>query len=209
MSNLPSIKNEIIISPSTISSNEISKYFDIEEKELNKIFLNLHWIKKKYFLWITPTELGQERGAVKENKIMYWNRDILGDKELISTINSDKEEVQDIESYKLKIYNKYQKEGYTVWNYSKEKGIFDRNIHFVAKKNKEVLLIHCKVDQNDITIDELTEFQKNKYAFLIENPVFENYQISLQYIMSGFLLDEDAFKYLKENRPLMAYEVIK
>lgn len=209
MSSIPEIKNEIIISPTTISTTQIAKYFNLEIKELNQIFLELQWIQRKYFLWLVTTGLGEEKGAIKENREIQWSREILGDKELIVTIKDFKNEEEDPILYKIKIEKKYNKEGYTVWDYSKEKGIYDKNIHFVAKKDKKVLLIHCRTNKEDITVDDIVSFQENKKTFISENPVFEIYNIKLQYTMSSFSLTEKAFKYLKEEKEKIYYEIIK
>ena len=211
MSTVPEQKNQIVISPSTISTTQISKYFDLEVKKLNQIFLELRWLKRKYFLWLVTTELGKEKGAVKEHREIQWDRDILGDRELILAIHEAKNDSTDIDptAYKIQVYKKYQDEGYTLWDYSKEKGEYDRNIHFVAKKDKDVLLIHCKVDEQDITLEEVLDFRENKQAFIAENPVFAIYNIRIKYIMSGFSLSEEAFAYLQKNNRLISYELLK
>ena len=211
MSTVPEQKNQIVISPSTISTTQISKYFDIEIKKLNQIFLELRWIKRKYFLWLVTTELGKEKGATKENREILWNRDILGDRELILAIKDSKNDSTEIDpiAYKIKVYKAYQEKGYTLWDYSKEKGEYDRNIHFVAKVNKDVLLIHCKIDEEDITLDELLNFRENKQAFISENPVFSIYNIKIKYIMSSFSLTEEAFAYLQKSDDLISYELLK
>lgn len=209
MSSIPEIKNEIIISPTTISTTQIAQYFNLEIKELNQIFLELQWIQRKYFLWLVTTGLGEEKGAIKENREIQWSREILGDKELIVAIKDFKNEEEDPILYKIKIEKKYNKEGYTVWDYSKEKEIYDKNIHFVAKKDKKVLLIHCRTNKEDITVDDIVSFQENKKTFISENPVFEIYNIKLQYTMSSFSLTEKAFKYLKEEKEKIYYEIIK
>jgi hypothetical protein len=207
MSSIP--KNELIISPATISTTQISQYFNLEKKELNQIFLELQWIQRKYFLWLVTTGLGEEKGAIKEHKEIQWSREILGDTELIIAIKDFKNEEENPILYKMKIEKKYHKEGYTVWEYSKEKGIYDKNIHFVAKKDKKVLLIHCRTNKKDITLDDIISFEENKKKFITENPIFEIYNVKLQYTMSSFSLTEEAFKYLKEKKKEIYYEIIK
>ena len=209
MSNLPKMKNEIVISPSTINSSQIAQYFDLTPKELTQIFLKLQWIQRKYFLWLATTALGEEKGVTKENKIFLWRREILGDKELIVAIKEFKNEEEDPDLYKMKIQQKYEKEGYTVWNYGKEKGIYDKNIHFVAKKGRKVLLIHSRTNKKDITLEDITSFQENKKTFIAQNPIFEIYDIKLQYSISSFSLTEEAFTYLKKEKNTICYEIVK
>ncbi|SFV70536.1 hypothetical protein MNB_SV-13-1322 [hydrothermal vent metagenome] len=211
MSTVPK-NNKIVISQPTISTTDIARYFDIERKTLNKIFLELKWIKRKYFLWLAITESGKEKGAKKENREILWNRAILGDKELILAIRNSKniiDETVNLNRYKLQVYNKYKKAGYTIWDYSKEKGTYDKNIHFVAKRDKEVLLIHCKSDEKDISQEEIVTFIENKSKFIIENPVFGMYTLKIKYIMSHFSLTEEAFKYLNKNKNTIFYEIFK
>jgi hypothetical protein len=211
MSTVPK-KNEIVISPSTISTIQIAQYFDIEIKVLNQIFLELQWIKRKYFLWLVTTELGKEKGGKKEQREILWNRNILGDKELIVTVKKSKnitEKDIDFETYKKHVYTTYKKAGYTIWDYSKEKGSYDRNIHFVAKRDRDVILIHCKSDEQDIRLEEIVNFRKNKKEFIMENPVFEIYTLKIKYIMAHFSLSEEAFEYLQKNKNTVSYEILK
>jgi len=209
MSNIPKIKNGIIISPSTITNTQIAQYFNLEIKELNQIFLKLQWIQRKYFLWLKITALGDEKGAKKEYKEIVWDREILGNKELIALIKEFKNEEEDPDLYNQLIQKKYQKDGYTIWDYGKEKGVYAEKIHFVAKKDKKVLLIHCRTNKNDISFEHIKGFQENKKTFIEQNPVFEMYNIKLQYTMSSFSLTEEAFKYLKEEKDNICYEMVK
>ncbi len=208
MSKVPQT-NEITISPITINSSQIAQYFGIEKKELNKILLKLKWLKRKYFLWLDTTTLGEERGAKKEKREILWNRKILGDKELLVAIQNVQQETIDNEEYKNKVYKKYKQDGYTLWDYAKEKGSYNKNIHFVAKKDREVLLIHCKSDKQDIHLEEILHFRENKRDFITENPIFGMYTLKIQYIMSHFSLSEEAFKYLQKNRDTLSYEIFK
>ena len=211
MSSVPKQKNQIVISPNTISTTEVSKYFDIETRALNKIFMELQWIRRKYFLWLVTTELGQEKGAVKRKREILWSREILGDRELIIAIKESRNESLEIDptTYKTLVYNRHQDSGYTLWDYSKEKGDYSRNIHLVAKQDRNVYLIHCKTDESDVSLEELTKFYENREIFLKENPVFSFYSIKIKYVMSSFSLSEEAFAYLKENNCSISYELLK
>jgi len=209
MSNIPKIRNSITISPSTITNRQIAQYFNLETKELSKIFLKLQWIQRKYFLWLAITDLGHNKGATKEHKEIIWKREILGNKELISLIKEFKNEEEDPDLYKKQIQNKYKKDGYTLWDYGKEKGIYADKIHFIAKKDKKVLLLHCRTNKHDISLDHIIGFQENREIFIKENPVFETYNIKLQYTMSSFSLTEEAFKYLKVEKDNIYYELVK
>jgi len=71
------------------------------------------------------------------------------------------------------------------------------------------MLIHCRDNQLDISTEELKTFQDQRDQFKIDNPVFENYDLSLHYTMSGFFLTEDAYEYVEEHSEDITYEVIK
>lgn len=205
-------KNEIIISPSSVTTSEIAIYFDIETRALKRIFLKLKWIKRKYFLWLDTTIQGEEKGAKKENRDILWDRRILGDRELLLAVKAYQnieEENIDYTNYKTEVYNQYKNLGYTVWNYEKEKGTYNKNIHFVVKQGKKVFLIHCKSNQKDITLNEILNLVENKKKFIEENPIFKIYNIKIKYIMSHFSLTEEAFKYLQKYKNSISYKIVK
>jgi len=114
-------------------------------------------------------------------------------------------------TYENFIKEQFETEGYTVWQYAKDKTQMDKNknITLVAKKNKKILLIHCRDNMLDISVDELKLFQAQRDNFKIENPVFEKYDLTLHYRMSGFFLTEDAYAYVQENSADITYKVVK
>ena len=114
------------------------------------------------------------------------------------TIN--KNEKSDYEEH---IKNHYTTQGYTVWHHK------NRDITFVAKRKQQILLIHCCDSQSDISVEGLKSFQAQRDQFKKENPVFENYELSLHYIMSGFFITEEAYRYMESHKGGITYEVIK
>ena len=206
MSTVPQ-SNEIIISPSTISTLQIAQYFDIDVKKLNKIFLEFHWLKKKYFLWLVTTQLGQEKGAVKQNNVILWNRKILADSSLIQAVKKINHFAPNTQDYLDKIEAHYKNEGFTLWNYAQEKGIYNKNIHFVAKKHKNVFLIHSP--SHDISLDHILQFEQNVKEFLDENPVFLLYNLTPLYVIPTFLLSQEAFDYLSLTISSVDYFILK
>ena len=200
-----------------ISATELAKFFSIEPRQLNQILTNMRWIEKKHYIWWIPTEIGKRHGAVehvdKKSRVryVYWKKDIMYDEELISTIKNTVRTYIENNLYEEFIKEYFVKQGYTVWHHSKDKKQQDKNknITFVAKKNKSILLIHCRDNQLDISTDELKSFQKQRDKFKIDNPVFETYELKLHYTMSGFFLTEDAYEYVEEHSYDISYEVIK
>ncbi len=97
----------------------------------------------------------------------------------------------------------YSKQGYTLWHHK------NQNITFVAKRKQQILLIHCCNNQSDISVESLKSFQAQRDQFKKDHPVFQSYELSLHYIMSGFFLSEEAYKYMESHKGGITYEVIK
>lgn len=200
-----------------ISVIELAKFFSIEPRQLNQIFTNMQWIEKKHYIWWIPTELGKENGAIEYStkrsrvRYVYWKKEIMENKQLISYVKNTIRSYIDNNLYEEFIKEYFTKKGYTVWHHSKDKTQLDKNknITFVAKKNRKIMLIHCRDNQLDISINELKNFQKQRDIFKNENPVFQNYDLTVHYSMSGFFLTEDAYEYIEESQHDISYQVLK
>ncbi len=200
-----------------ISCTELAYYFNIEPRQLNQILTNMRWIKKKNFIWWVATELGKENGAkeyiANYNRLryVYWHKDVMKNEKLLSTIENTVRSYIDNSLYEKFIKEYYKQQDYTVWHYSKDKKQCDKNknITFIAKKDKEIILIHCRDNQLDISVEELKSFQKQRDTFKIDNPVFKNYDLKLHYCMSGFFMTEEAYEYTEAFPNDISYEIIK
>lgn len=200
-----------------ITATELAKFFSIEARQLNQILTNMKWIEKKHYVWWVATDLGKQNGAieyqVKESRVCYvhWDRDIMHNEALIATIRSNVRTYIENNYYEEYIKKHYKERGYIIWHYSQENAHFEKNknITLVAKKDKEIKLIHCRDNQLDISVDELKVFQAQRDKFKAENPVFSNYNLTLNYTMSGFFLTEEAYEYAKESQKDISYEIIK
>ena len=200
-----------------ISATELAKFFSIEPRELNQILTNMGWIEKRHYIWWVATELGNENGAVEyyntQNRVryVYWKKEIMQNEALISKIKSTIRTYIENNLYEEFIHEHFNKKGYTLWYYSKDttQQNKNKNITFVAKKGKSILLIHCRDNQLDISTEELKRFQEQRDQFKIDNPVFKNYDLTLHYVMSGFFLTEDAYEYVENHPSEITYEVIK
>jgi len=200
-----------------ISATQLAKFFSIEPRQLNQILTNMKWIEKRHYIWWVPTVLGKKNGAVEHNdkssrvRYVYWKKEIMKNSELLSSIQATVRTFIDNNLYEEFIKEYFMKQDYTVWHHSKDKTQQDKNknITFIAKKDKKILLIHCRDNQLDISTEELQAFQKQRDQFKIDNPVFKNYDLSLHYTMSGFFLTEDAYEYVEEHSEDITYEVIK
>ncbi len=129
-------------------------------------------------------------------KLFNFNKNIIDNYQK----KTNKEDNSNYEEY-IKDY--YSKQGYTVWHHK------NRDITFVAKRKRQILLIHCCDSQSDISVEGLKSFQAQRDQFKKNNPIFENYNLSLHYIMSGFFITEEAYKYMESHKGGITYEVIK
>lgn len=200
-----------------ITVTELAKFFSIEPRQLNQILTTMKWIEKKHYIWWVATDLGKQHGAIehrlKDSRVRYvhWNKNIMYNEELLHTVESTIRSYIENNQYEEFVQEYYTKKGYTVWHHSKEKTQYDKNknITLVAKKNKKIMLIHCRDNQLDISIDELKNFQEQRDNFKVENPVFKNYDLKLHYSMSGFFMTENAYEYVEESKDDISYEIIK
>ncbi len=200
-----------------ITTTNLAYYFKIEPRELNQILTNMGWIKKKHFIWWIATELGKKNGA-KEYKsahnrlcYVYWHKSVMQNEELLFTIEQTVRSYLDNNFYEEFIKEYYLQQEYTVWHYAKDKqqSFKNENITLVAKKDREIILIHCRDNQLDISVEELKNFQKQRDEFKLNNPVFEAYDLKLHYCMSGFFMTEDAYEYTQMSTDDISYEIIK
>lgn len=200
-----------------IKITALAEFFSIEPRQLNQIFTTMGWIEKKHYIWWVATDLGKKNGAIEHQinnsrvSYVYWHKDIMNNQELISTIKSIVHSYIVNNEYEEFIKEYYRKKGYTLWHYSKEKTQYEKNknITLVAKKNKKIMLIHCRDNQLDISVKELQSFQQQRDDFKRNNPVFINYDLSLHYTMSGFFMTEEAYEYVENNSNDISYEIIK
>ena len=103
----------------------------------------------------------------------------------------------------------YQNQNYTVWNHTDATGENDKGINLIVKKDRDIILIHCHLATSNISTNDLKEFEKQRDKFISENPIFEDYTITLRYSLTGFFLTENAFWYIHEHTKIISYEIIK
>jgi len=200
-----------------IKTTELAKFFSIEPRQLNQILTTMGWIEKKHYVWWVTTDMGKRNGGIvhheKNSRVryVYWDKKIMKNEELITTIKNTVRSYIENNTYETFVKEQFENKGYTVWHYSRDKTQMEKNrsITLVAKKNKKILLIHCRDNMLDISIDELKRFQAQRDNFKIENPVFKEYELTLHYSMSGFFLTEEAYEYVEANSSDITYEVVK
>jgi hypothetical protein len=129
--------------------------------------------------------------------------------EKINILSNEKTTPEDEKIFRKYIAKIYKNRKYKVWNHTDDTGENDRGINIIVKKNREIILIHCHLSTTDITTEDLKEFEKQRDKFILENPLFEDYDISLRYTLTGFFMTENAFWYMNEHTKIISYEIKK
>ena len=102
----------------------------------------------------------------------------------------------------------YRSKNYTVWEYSKEKNLINHPLNLVMKKEKDILFIECRSNINEITMNNLVEFEQIGAEFVEQYVLFKNYNILYVCICSENQFSEKALAYIGENSHL-SYEILK
>ena len=172
--------------------------------------MRLNWIENQY----SVTELGREHGAEEHThtysrvQFIYWEREILNNSELKEAVQHYMNEEQERYTYHRLVTRHYRSQGYSLWDFS-QKSSNDNHIDFVAKREREIILISAPSPSDDITVKDIKRFEVEKETFIKEHPIFSEYQIELQYNLSSFALTEDAFSYIQEHPQTISYQIIK
>jgi len=134
-------------------------------------------------------------------------------------VKKEKKPLSNIEKgsiYEEYIANKYRKKGYSVWEHGKEMGRADLGIDLVATKKNKMILIQCKnwstKHKYKITNKDIKAFRTDALDFLDKNYQYKNYDISLEFILSGDFIDKGAKVYInviKKRGKKVNYKIIK
>ena len=112
--------------------------------------------------------------------------------------------------YKAFVADRYKEQGYTVWEYNKDKDstTLDR-MDLVLKRSKEILLVECRNCSDNIDMEQIINFEAQADEFIENNQLFQNYSIKLRYTMGSLLLEEEAYDYIKNHSNRIDYDIIK
>jgi hypothetical protein len=177
-------------------------------------------IKKERYSWFVISDKLNQGKAVfnssnRKKKINYrqWKSNRQEEQEiteLITTINEFLDVAQNSDDYKSFVANYYKVQGYTVWEYSKDREIPNsEKLNLVLKKSKEIILVQCKNNKINIDKEQVIDFEAQSEAFLGEHQIFKNYNIRLRYTMAGLFLEEDAYEYIKQHSDTIDYDIVK
>jgi hypothetical protein len=186
--------------------------------EIDRFLITLR-IKKERYSWFVvpphPTQGCSVFRSVAKKRITYkeWENSKKENKEvveLMDTINEFLDICETSDEYKAYVASLYTKQGYTVWEYSKERDIMNsEKLDLVLKKSKDILLVECRNCHENIVLKDVKKFEAQADKFLKDNRVFENYSIKLRYTMSSLLLEEEAYDYIKSHSNKIDYDIIK
>jgi len=127
----------------------------------------------------------------------------------INFLSHETTTVEEEKVFREHVADFYKNKDYKVWNHTDDTGENDKGINIIVKKNRDIILIHCHLSTTNITTNDLKEFEKQRDKFILEHPLFEGYDITLRYSLTGFFLTEDAFWYIHEHTKVISYEIIK
>lgn len=175
---------------STILSKQINNFFTIVGIKKNKKTKESKLLPLKSVKPITNFNKQDKKEVIESfNKLL--NQSYLDKNEYIDFVTQH-----------------YKKQGYTVWEYRKEKGLVDSEIHLIIKKESNILLIQCHSEYENLSKKNVNNFEKEALLFIEKNVLFQTYHIKLIYIMSTLLLEESAYKYIKKSANI-DYEILK
>jgi hypothetical protein len=175
-------------------------------------------VKRERYSWFIASDKLNQGYAVfkpsKNKKLTYkqWEENQEEEKEieeLVSTINEYLEVCKTTNEYKAFVAKHYEKQGYTTWEYAKDRGLESDRLDLVLKKSKNILLVECRNCSQNIDMEQILYFEKQAEKFLEENQIFRNYTIKLRYTMSSLLLEEEAYSYIKSNSDRIDYDIVK
>lgn len=129
---------------------------------------------------------------------------------MINKINNTKDVIKYSKKLKGKTYELligflYEVGGYEVSYHGIQNNYKDRGIDLIASKNNLVIFIQCKNwneknrEKFNIKETDIEKFEKKVEEYINKNKKYQNKQIQKRYIISGDLLDDSAFKAIRDK----------
>jgi len=218
-----------------ISLIQLAKKISLSKNELEEILIQKKYIEKRE-KWIIATKIGKEKGieerynAISKIKYILLPKDFKIDmdvnrkikkqfqqynsfykKEKVKT--SYVEKVKKGKEYEAYIARFFRKQGYTVWEHGKEKGKEDSSIDLFIKKDDFVYFVQCKnwetwkINHKEVkaTKEDIREYLKKNKEFW---NLIKRYNIKILYVTPKECLTKGAYKYIKEHKDTIDYQVI-
>ena len=151
---------------------------------------------------------------LKSLHLSFLAKKVGKERNLLPTTKSSKvyalERLKEIHNYDYCTFvaNHYRTQNHTIWEYSKEKNLVNHPLNLVIKIEKDILLIECRSNINEITLENLLEFEKIGAEFISEYALFKNYNICYLCICSEDKFNDESLGYMANNAHI-SYEILK
>ncbi len=136
------------------------------------------------------------------------------ERNLLPTTKSSKvyalERLKEIHNYDYCTFvaNHYRTKNHTVWEYSKEKNLVNHPLNLVMKREKDIVLIECRSNIHEITLDNFLKFETIGAEFIAQYALFKNYNICYLCICSEDRFSDEALAYMANNHHI-SYEILR
>ena len=217
-----------------LTINEYAKKYNDSKKKIEKILINIGYIKKQE-RWTLVTNLGKLLGIEekynpkskskfiiipdgihkgKDFKTEYYRLEETENKKQKTKnkmTNTEKKEKGD--EYEKYIADFFRKQDYYVWEHGKEKGVKDSSIDLIIKKDKHIFFVQCKnwekwkINHKEVkaTRTDVREYLKKEKNLW---NLIKDYESKILYITPKECLAKSAYTYIKENSDIVEYKVI-
>lgn len=159
----------------------------------------------KIFIYRFKKRLKKKKHPSQQKTKSY---SIVDKKEYAQRIRENRQKGREYEEF---VGGYFKLDGYEVDLNGIKKGVKDKGIDIVCKKDNELILIQCKNwsanTKYKINHEKLKAFVGACTEYVNEHKLFDR-NIKLKFITSNYILDESAKKYLEESRTLK-YQVLQ
>lgn len=99
----------------------------------------------------------------------------------------------------------YEQQGYTITKHP------DFATDFIAKKDKSILFIRVQspTERSDITAKVFQTFIGQTVLYAMDNPLYENYELSWSYVCSKMMCDKSARIFINKYENKLKFELIE
>ncbi len=145
---------------------------------------------------------------------LFRKKEVLKESNLLPPTKSSKvyalERLKEIHNYDYSTFvaNHYRTKNHTIWEYSKEKNLVNHPLNLVMKREKDIVLIECRSNIYEITLDNLLEFEITGAEFIAQYALFKNYNIRYLCICSENRFSDEALAYMANNNHV-SYEILR
>jgi Holliday junction resolvase-like predicted endonuclease len=207
-----------------ISTNKLAKKMNIDKETLLSTLQQLNLIKDKTTLTPKGKKIGGEIKRYMGSSYIRWKDEekikkaitFQPKKEDSSKKTTQKEKIEKGELYEEFIAMVYKLHGFTIWEHGKDKGVLDKGIDLIVKKDKKIILIQCKnwneKGKYQITHKDIKAFRMEGLDFIEKNQIFQDYELHFKYILSSNFIHSSAIHHIQEchdDGKNVSYQIIE